>query len=157
VFSHAGRVNYYVPEGKWTNLLSGKVMEGPRWVRETHDFMSLPLLVRPNSVIPMGSRTDKPDYDYSDGVTLQVYQLEDGKQVSVEIPTLDGKIETRFEVKREENTIHIEREGSAKAWNVSLVGIDAVENVENAEMEIVNGSTLIKVNGEINELNVRLR
>ncbi len=61
-------------------------------------FMSLPLLVRPNSVIPIGDHTDKPDYDYSDQVTLQVYQLEDGKPVHVEIPTLDGKIETSFDI-----------------------------------------------------------
>jgi alpha-D-xyloside xylohydrolase len=94
VFNYDGSVNYYVPAGKWTNLLNGKVIEGPCWVREVHDFMSLPLLVRPNSVIPIGNRADKPDYDYSDGVTLQIYQLEDGKQVSVETPGLDGRIET---------------------------------------------------------------
>ena len=57
------------------------MVEGPRWLRETHDFMSLPLLVRPNSVIPVGSRTDRPDYDYTDGLTLQVYQLEDGRRL----------------------------------------------------------------------------
>jgi alpha-D-xyloside xylohydrolase len=123
VFSHDGNVNYYVPEGKWTNMLNGQVLEGPRWVHETYDFLSLPLLVRPNSVIPMGSHTDKPDYDYSDGITLQVYQVEDRKQVSVEIPSLDGKIATRFNIQREGNMIHIQRLGPAKAWNVLLVGI----------------------------------
>src|SRR5215208_2408478 len=92
VFSHDGNVTYYVPKGKWTNLLNGKTIEGPQWVQEIHDFMSLPLFVRPNSVIPLGSHSDRPDYDYSDNVTLQIYQLEDGNQVSVEIPTLDGKI-----------------------------------------------------------------
>src|SRR5687767_2256100 len=105
VFSHDGIVNYYVPEGKWTNLLDGNVIEGPRWVRETHDFMSLPLLVRPNSVIPIGNRADRPDYDYSDGVTLQVYQFEDGRQVTIEIPGLNGTIETRFDIKREGKVI----------------------------------------------------
>ncbi len=64
VLSHAGVVDYYVPAGRWTSLLDGRVVAGPRWLRETHDFMSLPLLVRPNTVIPIGSRTDRPDYDY---------------------------------------------------------------------------------------------
>ena len=157
VFSRDGIVNYYVPAGKWTNLLSGNIIEGPRWVRETHDFMSLPLMARPNSVIPVGSITDKPDYDYNEGVTLQVYQLEDGKQASIEIPTLDGKIETRFDVKREGSRITIQRQGASKPWNVFLAGIDSVEQPGNAEMETVNGSVSIKVNKEVSKLDIRLR
>jgi alpha-D-xyloside xylohydrolase len=152
VFSHEGNVSYYVPEGKWTNLLNGNVVEGPRWVREAHDFMSLPLLVRPNSVIPIGNRTDKPDYEYSEGVTLQVYQLEDGKTATVEIPTPDGKIETSFALKRAGNVIHVQRQGSSKAWNVLVVGVDSVENAE-----IINGSALIKSSKEDSELDIRLR
>ena len=122
VFSHDGTVSYYVPEGKWTNLLDGKVIEGPCWARETHDFLSLPLLVRPHSVIPVGNRADRPDYDYSDGVTLQVYQVDEGKQVSVEIPSLDGKIETTFEMSREGRNLHIQKHGPAKQWTVSFGG-----------------------------------
>lgn len=156
VLSHTGSVNYYVPAGKWTKLLTGETIEGPGWLRGTHDFMSLPLLVRPNSVIPMGSRTDRPDYDYGEAVTLQVYQLEDGQQASVEIPGLDGKIETNFEFKREGHAIHIQRQGLAKAWNVLLVGIDSVEKIENAEIEVVSSSTLVKVGHEISELTIDL-
>jgi len=91
------------------------------------------------------------------GVTLQVYQLEDGKQVSVEIPTLDGKIETRFDIKRERNIISIQRQGSSKAWNVSLIGIDSVKNIENVEIEIINGSMMIKAGHKTNELTIQLR
>ncbi len=152
VFSHDGSVGYYVPEGKWTNLLDGNVIEGPRWVRETHDFLSLPLLVRPNSVIPIGNRTDKPDYDYSDGVTLQVYQLEDGKQVRVEIPAVDGKITTTFDIKREGNMIHIQRQGLSTPWNVLLIGVKSVENAT-----IINDSAFIEAGAQMNELNIQLR
>ena len=122
IFSHDGSVNYYVPAGTWTNLLNGNVIEGPRWVREAHDFLSLPLLVRPNSVIPIGNRTDRPDYDFSQGVTLQVYQLEDGYSTSVAIPALNGTIETTFNLSRSGSEIHIQRTGPAKAWRVSLAG-----------------------------------
>ena len=90
-------------------------------------------------------------------MTLQVYQLEAGKQASVEIPTLDGRIETRFDIEREGNIIYIQREGPAKAWNIFLVGIASVDEIENTEMEIVNDSTLIKVNNETNELDIQVR
>ncbi len=46
-------VDYYVPAGRWTSLLDGRVVEGPRWVRETHGFLSLPLLVREGFEVEM--------------------------------------------------------------------------------------------------------
>ena len=39
--------------------------------------MSLPLLVRPGTVLPMGARDDRPDYDYEDGTTTRAFQVED--------------------------------------------------------------------------------
>ncbi len=148
IFSHDGSVRFYVPEGRWTNLLAsrGNVIEGPRWIQEKHDFMSLPLLVRPNSVIPIGHQTDKPDYDYSENITLNIYQLENGKEIQVEIPLLDGKIETIFRIKRDGNTIHVQRQGSSKAWNVSLFG-----------METADGSKTIKAPAANNVLRIQLK
>lgn len=124
---------------------------------ETYDFMSLPLLVRPNAVIPIGNRTDRPDYDYSDDVTLQVFQLEDEKKTQIEIPTVNGNIETTFTILREEDMIYIQRQGLSKSWNVLLVGITNVRNIENANFEIFNGSTLIKAARQIDELKIQLR
>ena len=146
IFSHDGGARYYVPEGRWTNLLNGNVIEGPRWVQETHDFTSLPLLVKPNSVISIGNRSDKPDYDYSENITLNVYQLENGKEIQVEIPNLNGKIETTFNIKRNENIIEIQRHGSSKAWNVSLAG-----------METVDRSATIKADTKTNKLKIELK
>ncbi|HSL28861.1 MAG TPA: alpha-xylosidase, partial [Anaerolineales bacterium] len=155
VFNQDGSVSYYVPEGKWTNFFNGEIVEGPRWVREMHDFLSLPVLVRPNSIIAIGSRTDRPDYDYSENVTLQVYQLEDGQQATVEIPAPDGTIETRFKIQRTGNAIHILRQGPSKAWKVLLVGIDSVNKPENGKA--VNSSTLVEVNDHLEELTIELR
>jgi alpha-D-xyloside xylohydrolase len=139
VFSHDGSVSYYVPQGRWTNLLSGKLVEGPGWQRETHDFMSLPLLVRPNSVIPVGNRTDRPDYDFSDGVTLQIFSMEDGGTARVEIPSLDGKVESIFEIARQGKGIHVQRHGPAKAWNITT-----------------GGSTVTQLEKDISEANITL-
>src|SRR3712207_2736133 len=90
VFSGDGAVTYYLPTGRWTSFLTGEVVEGPRWVRETHDAMSLPLMVRPGSVIAVGSRDDRPDYDFAEGVTLRAYELAEGQQTTTIIPSLTG-------------------------------------------------------------------
>jgi len=63
VFQESGEVDFYLPEGTWTHLLSGQVRTGGRWYRETHDFMSLPAYVPANTVLPWGAEQERPDYD----------------------------------------------------------------------------------------------
>jgi len=73
VFSFDGSVEYYLPAGTWTNYLTGETATGPTWRRETHNVMSMPLWVRGGAVLPTGARTDRPDYDYIDGLLVTVY------------------------------------------------------------------------------------
>ena len=51
VFKESGEVEYYLPEGVWVNLLTGTTVKGGRWQKETHDYFSLPLMVRPGSIV----------------------------------------------------------------------------------------------------------
>jgi alpha-D-xyloside xylohydrolase len=122
VFSHDGVVTYYLPAGRWTNFLTGRVVEGPGWMRETHDALSLPLMVRPHSVIAVGNQEERPDYDYGAGVTLQVYELEEGQPVETVVPTVAGDVDMTLTVVREGRTITAVRRGSAKGWRLALIG-----------------------------------
>jgi alpha-D-xyloside xylohydrolase len=135
VFTPDGTIDYYLPVGRWTNFLTGQVVEGGRWIREKHDYLSLPLMVRPNSVIAVGGHDERPDYDYGEGVTLQVYELADGEQARVVIPSLAGEAEVTFVVKREGRTIVVEKEGLAKRWQLLLVGIQSIVPVEGGTVE----------------------
>ncbi|KAG5353045.1 hypothetical protein C0989_010851 [Termitomyces sp. Mn162] len=79
VFSAEGTVQYYVPNGSWFGVLDGKLRKGPVFVTETHDFFSLPLLLRPGAAIvlrddvPRGSEGRRHAvYDYSEEVTILV-------------------------------------------------------------------------------------
>ncbi|MFI5897762.1 alpha-xylosidase [Actinoplanes sp. NPDC051513] len=114
VFSEAGDVTYYVPAGRWTRFETGEVVEGPGWVAETHGFDSAPLLVRPGAVLPVGSRTDRPDYDYRDGITLRLF--EPLTRTSVRVG------ETTFTVTREGDSVRVARDGAALPWRVEIVG-----------------------------------
>lgn len=101
VFNDSGEVDFYLPEGRWTNLLSGEVKPGGRWHHETHGFMSLPLYVAPNTVLPWGGETERPDYDYARGVTLRVFALDDGASAAFAVASPDGRIAARGSVRRE--------------------------------------------------------
>jgi len=88
-----GEVEFYLPTGTWTSLLTGETVEGGSWRRETHDVFSLPLYARPGAVIPWGARTDRPDYDYLDGLTLRVFAGGSGTR-DVTVTTPEGRTET---------------------------------------------------------------
>ncbi|CAN7245893.1 alpha-xylosidase [Microbacterium foliorum] len=90
VFSEDGSVEFYLPEGEWTSLLSGETVSGGGWRRETHSFDSLPLYVRPGTALPWGARTDRPDYDYHDGLRLRVFPGGSGS-ASVTVTSPDGR------------------------------------------------------------------
>jgi alpha-D-xyloside xylohydrolase len=90
VFSPDGVVSFYLPSGTWTELLTGRTVEGPCWMRETHDVMSMPLWVRPNSVIAWGAVDNRPDYEFSKDVELKAYGLSPGQVIQGGVPTLKG-------------------------------------------------------------------
>lgn len=82
-------VDYYVPAGRWTNLITGTVVEGPRWVRESHGFLSLPLLVREGTLLA----TDEGDHilltAYGEGGEVTLY---DEKGQNPTIHLAPGKV-----------------------------------------------------------------
>ncbi len=122
VFSADGWVEYYVPEGRWTHYLSGEVVEGPRWQREQHDFLSVPLLVRPNSVIAVGAIDDRPDYDYTQGLTLRAFELAEDTSVEVVIPTLAGARAATIVVGLSGGALSAEVDGELPELRYELVG-----------------------------------
>ena len=118
VFTETGEVDFYLPEGEWTNYLTGATVTGGRWVHEVHGFDSLPLYVRPGAVIPVGSRDDRPDYDYLDGLTLEVFPGGTSRELTVTTP--DGAAAT-FTVERGESTVAVSST-SARDFAVRIVG-----------------------------------
>ena len=117
IFRKDGEVQYYLPDGTWTSLLDGGKVEGGHWQTEIHDFMSLPLMVRPGTVLPLGAHDDRPDYDYLDGVELHVYQLADGESETVEIPDTKGNVAATFTVTMKDGQAQVETD-STKPYTV---------------------------------------
>ncbi|GGL14402.1 alpha-xylosidase [Mangrovihabitans endophyticus] len=126
VFTVDGDVSYYVPDGRWTRFGSGDIVEGPRWVRERHGFDSVPLLVRPGAVIATGTRDDRPDYDYRDGVTLCLHEPAEGT-TTVTVPGLASGTATVFRVRRRGASVRVERDGAALSWRVLVAGGEPVD------------------------------
>ena len=117
VFREDGKVSYYLPDGKWTGLLSDRKVRGGHWQEETHDFMSLPLMVRPGTVLPLGACDTRPDYDYADGVELHVFGLEEGEARQVKLYDLKGNVSATFTVARKDGKLAVQTD-STKPYGV---------------------------------------
>jgi alpha-D-xyloside xylohydrolase len=135
IFREDGRVTYYLPEGRWTHLLSGKVYEGGRWYRETYDYFSLPLMVRPNTLLPVGANDRRPDYDYADGVTFHLFELDDGRTAMARVVGPQGERLYTATATREGGRIWVEAPGAEKPWRLVLRGVTEVAAVEGGAWE----------------------
>ncbi|MBQ8947477.1 MAG: alpha-xylosidase [Lachnospiraceae bacterium] len=92
IFNDESRAEFYLPEGTWTEFFTEKKYEGGRWYKETRGYCDIPLFVRPGSVIAIGARDDRPDYDYADGTELRVYGLEEGETASTVVYDMNNEI-----------------------------------------------------------------
>lgn len=122
VFKESGEVDYYVPEGTWYNLLTGKAVEGGKWHKDTFDYFSMPLLVRPNTILAVGQNDSRPDYDYADGVTLYLSCFEDGKEAEAEVTDLQGNTVLKVHAVREGNVIKVHTEGRDENVQFKVLG-----------------------------------
>jgi alpha-D-xyloside xylohydrolase len=124
VFSETGEVSYYLPAGRWTNIISGEVIKSEgAWRAERHGYLSLPLLAKPNSLIPFGNTACRPDYDYAGGVCFHLFELDDGNRVSAEVCDLKGGTAAILEVSREGNAFRASLKGTAAGWKLLLRGM----------------------------------
>ncbi|MGW2817348.1 alpha-xylosidase [Streptomyces sp. NPDC001415] len=132
VFTEDGTVEYYVPEGTWTNILTGDQVTGPRWVREQHGFHTLPLLARPDSVIPLGADDQHPVSAWADGVELRVHAFADGAERTVEIPRTEGPGEAaRFQLRRTGDRLRVTTD-CPHPWQLRIGGPDGALHVNPA-------------------------
>ena len=135
IFNNESRAQYYLPAGTWTHFISGERAEGGCWKEENYDYMSLPLMVRENSIIAVGGVNNKPDYDYTENVELHIFELKDGAAATTAVCNTKGVRELDCKVLRSGKTVTIEVNGAQKPWKAVLRGIKKLTSVEGAAVE----------------------
>ena len=138
IFNDKGEAEYYLPKGKWINLISGKKYEGGQWIKEKHGYLSIPLMVRENSIVVLGNDDTKPDYDYEKNPEIRIYSLADSCTASAVVYGMDKKEKISIEAKRTGNTIRVDVKGAGNA-RVRLID-------EKDEVFKITGDTVLTVN-----------
>lgn len=122
IFKESGEVEYYLPEGKWYNILTNKTVEGGKWQKEIHDYFSMPLLVRPNTILAVGSNDSVPAYDYADGVTLYLTCFEEGRETETVINDLKGETVMTVCAARRGDTVTVHTKGGNGRFKCEILG-----------------------------------
>ena len=152
VFTESGDADYYLPKGKWTHLFTNEMRDGGKWYCDRYDFFSLPLYARENTILPVGSETSVPDYDYGSDITLHVFHLTDRAERTV----YDSDGARIFTVNGERNgdVIRFSFDKLPKNAKILLRNVDSVSHVEGASVEENPMGTLLTLN--VPEISVRL-
>ncbi len=141
IFNEESLADYYLPAGRWTDFFTGEVKEGGRWIQEKHGYLSVPLLVKENSIVAIGAHDDKPDYDYGEDTELRIYEPVADTTATETVYGMDGSEEIKISVTTEEGKISVSVE-TGKAVSVRLVNRKA-KAVENAEMQVTDKDTVL--------------
>ncbi|KAF5692845.1 alpha-d-xyloside xylohydrolase [Fusarium denticulatum] len=84
IYEESGEVEFYLPKGKWTSYFTNEIKSGPGWFKEKHAFGTLPLYVRENTILVLGSRKEVgSEYDFVKDVEVALYQTSPGTKTTV--------------------------------------------------------------------------
>ena len=99
------------------------------------------MLVKENSIIPVGNSEEGPEYDYAEKVELRVYALKDGVEATTVVYSMDNEIEVKASALLTDRTITIEVE-TDKPYTIKLVNA-IITAVDHGTFEIVDNNTII--------------
>lgn len=146
VFRENGNVDYYLPEGEWTHLLSGETKQGGGWMNDTYDYFSLPLFARENSIIPIGNNRRETDYDYTCGTTLNIFALKTRAECCVF--DVSGEFAFRAEAVNDNGNITVSLDGNFTDLKICMRNIHSVFDVNGADCEDSAEGIIMKVRGQ---------
>ncbi len=115
---------YYVPAGKWTDIITGKVFEGGKWYTHKCSYFEIPALAKPNSIITYGNFERDVVYDYVKDANAVIYELEDGKTASTVIYDSEANKVLELSAERKGNKIEISLSAAPADFTVSVSNTD---------------------------------
>ena len=108
--TNLAKVKVWLPEGRFTDIFTGRIYEGNRFIEMYRDITSFPVLAKEGAVIPMSANDKTNDCSNPEKMEILVYRgnnsftlyEDDGESLSYK----DGKyLKTAFCVSQNDNTV----------------------------------------------------
>ena len=130
ILNDEGRAEFYVPAGRWTDIITGKVYEGEKWYRETCNYFEMPILARPNSIVTYGDFVRDFEYDYLANAEAVIYELGDGCEASTVIYDKEANKLCDIKAVRNGNTVTVSYTKTDRDFTVKISGTDVAVKCE---------------------------
>ena len=147
VFNDASIAEYYLPEGTWTDFFTGEEKTGKSWYKEDCGYLDIPLMVKENSIIAIGSHDDKPDYDYGKNAELRVYSLKEGHAARTTIYHMDQSEALTASIEKTGNHIKLYIHSNS-SYTIRLVNV-TLSKADDCKMILDGNDTILKASGNL--------
>lgn len=155
-------VNVWLPEGRYTDIFTGRIYSGNKFVEMYRDLETIPVLAKEGTILPLAVNDRTNDSSNPESLELLVYRgnntftlyEDDGETLSYK----DGEyLKTAFTVEEKGNTVSFKIEKAegtasvvpqARTYTVSfrdIVSGDVTVNGEKVEAKTVNGTLTVTV------------
>ncbi len=132
VLTSEGEVHYYLPSGRWTNFWTNASVQGGVWIKERVDYLTVPLWVRENTILPMGPEQDAPHRSSFENLTVMLYNLTSAAQFALYD---QGRIVT-ITAQRHKNAITVQFSEKLAGVTVCVKGQDQDIVIQDAEQTV---------------------
>ncbi len=130
ILNDESKAEFYVPAGRWTDIITGKVYEGEKWYRTICNYFEMPILARPNSIVTYGDFVRDFEYDYLANAEAVIYELSDGCEASTVVYDKDANKLCDIKAVRNGNTITVCYTKTDCDFTVKVSGTDIAVKCE---------------------------
>ncbi len=120
ILNDEGIAQFYVPAGKWTDIITGKIYDGEKWYTEKCNYFEMPTLARPNSIVVYGDFVRDFEYDYLENATATVYELGDGCEATAVVYDKEANKLCDIKAVRCGNKVTVTYTKTDKTFNVKV-------------------------------------
>ena len=154
-------VNVWIPEGRYTDVFTGRIYEGNRFVKMFRDIETIPVLAKEGAIVPMSANGRTNDCSNPETLELLVYRgnntftlyEDDGETLSYQ----NGEyLKTAFTVCENGNKVGFEikkAEGDAKVCPENRTYVVKFKDIVNADISVTvdgeNADAEIRSNGTL--------
>lgn len=142
-------ITYYVPSGIWTNLLTRERIQGPCFKSSKMDINTVPILVRPNSIVVTSSGDVSQNMnDMLNNITFTVFELAENEIAATEVYSSDGGRSGVINILKEGNKITVRTDGFGANKRITFNGIKNVVSTSESIPSTSEVGTTIEFNSK---------
>ena len=154
VLTRNGQVAVYIPAGIWTDFMTREKIRGPKYLVRNVDSDTIPVFVRPNSILVTRSSDSHHETGILDGLTFTCFELAPGSVTACEVFGEDGNTSGIIRITTGNNRITVRTDGFGRNKRIVLSDIVNVVSVSESMPEQTQFGTMIEFSG--NELIIGL-